>query len=175
MAKHLFLTGEKGVGKSTLLQRALWGYQGQVGGFRTLRTDTCCPDGWSVHLFGPGEDPVPRADNLLFVCGGPQGDTPGRFDRLGCRALQRSGGCSLLVLDELGPHEARAAEFRRAVLALLDGDIPVLGVLQAPAGAFWPEILRHPDTALLEVTRQNRGRGEVLERIQSVIPGLSAG
>lgn len=169
MAKHLFLTGEKGVGKSTLLQRALGGCQGRVGGFRTLRTDACCPGGWSVHLFGPGEEPVPSADNLLFICGGPQDDTPARFDRLGCRALQRSAGCSLLVLDELGPHEARAAAFRRAVLALLDGDTPVLGVLQAPAAAFWPEVLRHPEVELLEVTRQERDRRELMERIQGVI------
>lgn len=169
MAKHLFLTGEKGVGKSTLLQKALEGYQGRVGGFRTIRTDAFLSGSWSVHLFGPGEEPVPSADNLLFVCGGPQGDTPGRFDRLGCRALERSAGCSLLVLDELGPHEARARAFRRAVLALLDGDTPILGVLQAPAAAFWPEILRHPDVALLEVTRQNRDGGEVLEQILRTI------
>lgn len=169
MARHLFLTGEKGVGKSTLLQKALRGYPGRVGGLRTLRTDAFCPGGWSVHLFGPGEEPVPQADNLLFVCGGPQGDTPQRFDRLGCRALQRSAGCSLLVLDELGPHEARAAEFRRAVLALLDGGTPVLGVLQAPAAAFWPQVLRHRSTALLEVTRHNRDREEVLEQIRTII------
>lgn len=169
MARHLFLTGEKGVGKSTLLQRALGGYQGRVGGLRTLRTDACCPGGWSVHLFGPGEEPVPSADNLLFVCGGPQNDTPGRFDRLGCRALQRSAGCPLLVLDELGPHEARAAEFRQAVLALLDGGTPILGVLQAPAAAFWPELLQHPEAALLEITRRNRDREEVLEQIRAII------
>lgn len=166
MTKHLFLTGEKGVGKSTLLQKALGGYQGRVGGFRTLRTDAYCPGSGSVHLFGPGEEAVPSADNLLFVCGGSQGDTPERFDRLGCRALQRSAGCSLLVLDELGPHEAQAGAFRRAVLAQLDGDIPVLGVLQAPAGAFWPEILRYPQAALLEVTRQNRDGGKLVELIR---------
>lgn len=167
MARHLFLTGEKGVGKSTLLQKALRGYQGRVGGLRTLRTDAYCPGGWSVHLFGPGEEPIPRAENLLFVCGGPQEDTPARFDRLGCRALQRSAGCSLLVLDELGPHEARAAAFRRAVLELLDGDTPILGVLQAPA-AFWPDLLRHPQVSLLEVTRRSRDRGEVLEQIRTI-------
>lgn len=169
MARHLFLTGEKGVGKSTLLQKALGGYQGRVGGLRTLRTDAYCPGGWSVHLFGPGEEPIPRAENLLFVCGGPQEDTPARFDRLGCRALQRSAGCSLLVLDELGPHEARAAEFRRAVLALLDGGVPVLGVLQAPAAVFWPDLLRHPQVSLLEITRRNRDREELVEKILRVI------
>lgn len=168
MARHLFLTGEKGVGKSTLLQKALCGYPGRVGGLRTLRTDACCPGSWSVHLFGPGEEPIPRAENLLFVCGGPQEDTPARFDRLGCRALQRSEGCSLLVLDELGPHEARAASFRGAVLELLDGDTPILGVLQAPAAAFWPDLLRHPRVALLEITRRNRDRGEVLEQIYTI-------
>ena len=141
MARHLFLTGEKGVGKSTLLQKALRGYQGRVGGLRTLRTDAYCPGGWSVHLFGPGEEPIPRAENLLFVCGGPQEDTPARFDRLGCRALQRSAGCSLLVLDELGP--------------------------QLPA-AFWPDLLRHPQVSLLEVTRRSRDRGEVLEQIRTI-------
>jgi len=73
------------------------------------------------------------------------------------------------VLDELGPHEARAAEFRRAVLALLDGGTSVLGVLQAPAAAFWPPRLPHRSTALLEVTRHNRDREEVLEQIRTII------
>ena len=35
MARHLFFTGEKGVGKTTLLKGLLAQYQGPVGGFFT--------------------------------------------------------------------------------------------------------------------------------------------
>ena len=49
-ARHLFLTGEKGVGKSTLIDRLLSRYTGRVGGFRTRRVDTVRPGEATVHL-----------------------------------------------------------------------------------------------------------------------------
>ena len=38
MARHIFLTGPKQVGKTTLLRAALADFPGSVGGFYTLRT-----------------------------------------------------------------------------------------------------------------------------------------
>lgn len=167
--RHLFLTGEKGVGKSTLLRKALAGYTGRVGGFLTVKTRAFLKDRDSVHLLLPGEEAAPTEENLLFVCGEEGGDAASRFDRLGGVALSRCAGCRLLLMDELGPREAEAPLFRAAVLTALAGDTPVLGVLQAPAARFWPEAARHPRVRLLEVTRGNRDAAETLRTIRAAL------
>lgn len=44
-------------------------------------------------------------------------------------------------MDELGPHEYNATLFHSKIMSILDENIPVLGVLQAPAGSFWPDVV----------------------------------
>ena len=156
MPHHVFLTGAKRVGKSTVLRKVLSGYPGNIGGFFTVRTDGVFPGKFTVHLCPAGENAAPDTDNLLFVCREADRSAAERFDRLGCKALGDRAGCSLLVMDEIGPTEAEAARFRRAVLDCLDGDTPVLGVLQAPADRFWPEVVSHPSVLVLEITEENR-------------------
>lgn len=153
---HVFLTGAKGIGKSTLLRKIASCLPGKQGGFRTVRTEAFLPDGASVHLLPWKASSRPTQENLLFVCGQPDAAVRARFARLGCAALESCGDCALLVMDELGPHEADAAAFHRAVLRCADGDIPVLGVLQAPAEHFWPELVSHPKVRLFCLTEENR-------------------
>ena len=50
-----------------------------------------------------------------------------RFDQLGCQALRQTAGCPLIIMDELGPHEAGAKRFHQMVLDTLDGPVPVFG------------------------------------------------
>lgn len=163
MAKHIFLQGEKGIGKSTLIRRFLQTYTGEVGGFYTVRTQGVLNDVFTVHLLQANSPAVPSIDNLLFVCGKPEPATQKRFDQLGCQSLERLENCSLLVMDELGPHEAQAAAFRSRVLHLLDGEIPILGVLQLGAESAWPELVHHPKVSLVEITKTNRN-----EKIENI-------
>ena len=60
---HLFLTGDKGVGKSTLARCLLAGHT--PCGFRTVRV-TGVLDRPSVHLL-PAVGGVPSAENLCFT------------------------------------------------------------------------------------------------------------
>ena len=103
MTRHLFLTGPKGVGKSTLIRDCLSRETGRLGGFFTVKHRG------SVYLLRADTGEAPDAENFLFRCG--CGGDPGRFDALGCAALADTEGCSLLVMDELGPHEAQAVRF----------------------------------------------------------------
>ena len=167
-ARHVFLTGRKQVGKSTLIQKILDCWPGMVGGFRTIRTRAFLGTVYSVHLFCMGEEMIPREENLLFLCGQPGPDMKERFERLGCRALKKCAGCSLIVMDELGPHEAEAVRFRQEVRRLLDGSIPILGVMQAPAELYWPEAA-HPAIRLLEITEENRDREELKQEILRIL------
>jgi nucleoside-triphosphatase len=157
MARHLFFTGEKGVGKTTLLKGLLAQYQGPVGGFFTLKTTGVRPGRYTVHLLRPNQGEKPREENLLFCCGDPvDSHIAARFDGLGCAALAAKEDAGLLVMDEIGPHEQEAQGFCRAVFQALDGETPILGVLQRADTPLYARIANHPQVRLVEVTRENR-------------------
>ena len=121
-----------------------------MGGFFTVKHRG------SVYLLRAGTGEAPDAENFLFRCG--CGGDPGRFDALGCAALTDTEGCSLLVMDELGPHEAQAVRFQAAVFRALEGKIPILGVLQQADSDFLRRVACHPQVTVLTVTEDNRGR-----------------
>ena len=148
MTGHLFLTGPKGVGKSTLIRGLLAEKRGPLGGFFTVKHEG------SVYLLSAAQERTFTPENLLFRCG--HGGDPARFDDLGCAALADTVGCRLLVMDELGPHEAEARQFQAAVFRALEGDIPILGVLQQAESEFLDRIARHPQVTVLTVTEENR-------------------
>ena len=120
MARHIFLTGKKQIGKSTLIQKVLKSYQGTADGFLTVRTKEYLGDQYSVHMYHLKEPRNPNEQNLLFVCGKANEYTTDTFNCLGCRILSMCSDCSLLIMDELGPHEAKAALFRQEILRILD-------------------------------------------------------
>lgn len=153
---HLFLTGEMGIGKSTLVRKLMSRAAGAAGGFLTVKTEEVFPGKPSLHLLTPDRPLIPTAENFLTFCGEATGETAVNFDRLGCAALSHTENWKLLVMDELGPHETEAALFRKAVLKTLDGSVPVLGVLQKADSPFLSEIRTHPKVTVIEVTRQNR-------------------
>ena len=108
-----------------------------------------------MYLLRAGAGEAPDAENFLFRCG--CGGDPDRFDALGCAALADTEGCSLLVMDELGPHEAQAVRFQAAVFRALEDGTPILGVLQQADSDFLRRVACHPQVTVLTVTEDNRG------------------
>ena len=151
---HLFLTGEKRIGKSTLVQKLLEGHETPAG-FYTRKSEAAGCLG--VHLLRAATGEAPCEANRLFACGGKRKpDMTQRFERLGCAALEDCAGAKQIVMDEIGPHEAEAEAFQRAVLRVLDGETPVLGVLQKAPSEFLNAIKRHPKVRVVTVTEANR-------------------
>jgi len=154
--KHVFLTGEKQVGKSTLVRRLTALSGGRVSGFKTVRAGGVLPGRFTVHMLRAGAEDAPSEENLLFVCRCESPEKDRRFDALGCALLADTAGAALIVMDELGPNERNAKAFQRAVLDTLDGDTPVLGVLQKADSAFLRAIAGREDVRIFEVTPRNR-------------------
>ena len=154
MTRHLFLTGPKHIGKSTVIDKLMASVSLTVGGFRTVHIDTILHDRFSVHMLRPDEKPA--EENLLFICGEPSAETATRFDTLGCAALAQSVNAELILMDELGFLEAEAYRFQNAVLSALDGDIPILGVLQRTDSPFLRQVAAHKNATVIEVTLENR-------------------
>ena len=168
---HIFLTGRKGVGKSTLLGKVLRGLDVPVSGFLTKKVWLPGAERASVHLLHPGTAEIPGEENFLFYCGDKGKETAERFDRMAVRALREREGKRLIVMDEIGPHETRALRFQQEVLRVLDGDIPVLGVLQEAESPFLKKIAAHPRVQVIRVTEENRDSlsGELLRRLSAEI------
>ena len=145
------------MGKSTLLRKLLERWGVSPAGFVTVKAGQVCQGRVTVHLLRLAEEERPAPENLLFFCDRPwTEDTLRRFDALGCAALADCAGAELLVMDELGPAESRAERFQAAVWQALDGDIPVVGVLQRAESAFLQRVAQRTDVEVIEVTAENR-------------------
>ena len=150
-----FLTGAVQTGKSTAIRTFLCANSAlRPGGFLTVSVPTDA--GFDVLIVPPGwtaDDLTP--DALVGRRGGIYEKHPESFDRRGC-ALLAPGGCDLLLMDELGRMELEAHDFRAAVMASLDGDIPVLGVIKPEHNAFLDGIRSHGGVELFPLTLENR-------------------
>ncbi len=152
---HLFLTGERQIGKSTAITRALTGLPLQTGGFRTLFFEQ---DGERVLALRPyGAAGAPDAGSIVarHIEGHMVAD-PARFNVLGTAALAAASGVRLMLMDECGFLERDAEPFQRAVLTALAGHVPVLGVVRQGTGDWLERIRRHPNVTLLQLTMENR-------------------
>ena len=94
MTQHIFLTGKKHIGKSTLIQKILDDYKKTSDGFLTVRTKNYLKDQYSVHMYHLKEKELPNESNLLFLCGKTDEHTADTFDRLGCNILSMCSDCS---------------------------------------------------------------------------------
>lgn len=157
--KNIFLTGEKGCGKTTAIKKYLSSVSCGTGGFVTMKVQDGPERGTWLYLM-KGYDDEPSGENAL--CPLEEGksvpeETVKRFDELGVSALTGAEENDLIIMDELGPREEKASLFHRAVMRCLDSDTPVLGVIQMAESGFLDKIRRRSDTLVLTVTEDNRG------------------
>lgn len=160
MIHHLFLTGEKQVGKTTLLNRLLvrWGLS--VAGYRTQPFEIhgqvkghCLVS--LLPTWPDSENYVPcviRLDDRRCV-----GVLPA-FDQNGAAMLEssRKSGAGLILMDELGRVERDALLFAKQVELCLGGKIPVVGVMQKGSFPLKEAIAAREDTRVVTVTPENR-------------------
>lgn len=152
--KHLFLTGPKQIGKSTVLRKLLQDRDARIGGFRTVRIPL--EDGASIHMVAPSETEYTDENRIFFRRKGVLYIDPADFDRIGCGLLANCGDCDLILMDELGPNEANSEKFRQAVWKVLDGGLPVYGVLQVADSDFLDAVAARPDVQVITISQENR-------------------
>ena len=174
---HIFLQGDRGIGKSTVIRRTLEILADQpgftLGGFftwnggpddpniymRAARTGASVKDtAGSAGLSdgAAGESVIHRVaayDALThrMVC-----DTQ-VFETVGAQILHDSTGADLIIMDELGYLESSAENFKKAVMDTLAGPTPVFGVLRL-GGVPWHESIKNdPRVTIYDVNEETRG------------------
>ena len=160
---HIFLTGLRQVGKSTLLRRVLAEYPTlRLGGFRTVTAADVPGAFGSVYIFPAAGPYVPGDDCRVAVRLGPSRGVrayPAVFEHRGVELLEGAENVDLILMDEIGFLEEDAARFSGRVMELLDGGTPVFGVVRGTEETPLLRFVRtHPKVRLIEVTEENRER-----------------
>ena len=169
-SRKIFLTGERDVGKTTIITKFLKETKLNVGGFNTviggLSLDEECD---YVYIIPYGEEldvnqskPVAsRAINVHNITTFPE-----IFDTEGKRILSESKDTELIIMDELGFMESEALEFQQEVLSFLDSNLPVLGVIKPKKNVFLDSVRDHDAVEIIEVTEDNRN--EICSTLQKI-------
>ena len=128
MRRRLFLTGTIGCGKRTAILSAVGDKLPSIGGFLTKRIQDgkghaaaftlCAPDGSREAVFLDCASGTPVIHWEVFQTLAPE----------------RMTG-NIVILDEIGGMELLCPEFMAALNALLETDIPILGVLKGDTAA----------------------------------------
>jgi nucleoside-triphosphatase len=171
---NVFLTGERGVGKSTVIERFVDGLESDasgrsgsdfVAGFRTS-WGAASLAGFDALYISPYGASAPLAGfDSRAVCerrayDGSLTVFSEVFDRDGVAILRAIPDIAprprLIIMDELGFMETGSPAFMRAVMDTLDGDIPVLGVMRWESNPFLDAVKSHEGTVTRKVDSINR-------------------
>lgn len=165
MKKAYLLTGGPGVGKTTIIKQALDGVSGRVGGFFTeeIRTGGV-RQGFRIVTLDGQSAILSHIDIKSPYRVSKYGVDIDGLDRVGVAAVRDAiRECDLVVIDEIGKMELFSTLFREAVLEALDSGKRVLGTILLGPHPWADEIKRHPNVALIPLTRENRR--QVLEQV----------
>jgi len=168
-APKIFLTGDPGCGKTTVVRRVVERLAGlPMTGFWTedvrenesrigFRGVTL--DGQTFTLARSGAAGPWRV--------GPYGVDLEGLETVGVPALRPSPETRLVVLDEVGKMEAFSSVFREAVEDLLEGPVPVLGTVAVHGVGFVKHVRHDPRVTLVRMTRASREAmvGELRRRL----------
>ena len=168
--KHLFLTGDKQVGKSTLLHRLIEIEQLDCAGFETRAFYlNGVRRGFMLH----GRVELPPYENDSICCAriAEKQSIPilPVFEENGVKILRESlhSSAPFLLMDELGRLEREADRFITGIFQCLDSEKRVLGVLQKCSSAHVKAIAQRDDVTVLSVTPENREA--LLTQLQRII------
>ena len=159
--RHILICGDRGVGKSTLIERLLQASSRPRYGFVT-KMAAPGPDGFRpVYIHPADQAPEARvftAENCVGVCDSrTHQPCLAVFDTLGVRYIREARPGGILIMDELGFFEAKADDFTAAVLSALGGDIPVLAAVKSRTDVpFLNAVRAAPKAEVFYITPDNR-------------------
>ena len=155
--RHLFLTGDRQVGKSTLLRHALQACGLRPAGFETRPFFLGGRRmGYVLHATGPLPEGYGNDTPICVFPASRPVAIPEVFDGFGAALLRTVRDEPLILMDELGRLERSAPVFQAAVIDCLDGPGHVVGVLQKTDQPLLRQIAARADTLVLTVTPENR-------------------
>lgn len=183
---HLFLYGNSGVGKSTLIREVFSELGVAPAGFFSRKMPGEREGAFRLNL-----NPAMAADYSAASVVAEFSPESGwnvdaeKFDRLGLAALREIPAGGVVLLDELGMLERGAHAFRARVLSILS-ELPcrAVGVIKEKGDGFLESLKALPQMRVLEMTADNRDeikaaltehlRPRALSEALGIRPGVTA-
>ena len=176
MRKAYLLTGGPGVGKTTIIKRALEKAQVVAGGFFTeeIRVGGV-RQGFRIVTLKGDSTTLAHIDIRSPYRVSKYGVDIEGLDRVGVAALREATReRDLIVIDEIGKMELFSPSFQLAVSDAINGEKRVLGTIMRSPHPWADEIKRHPNVVISTVTRANHREvlGQVLDWLSSLTNGI---
>jgi len=154
----VLITGLPGVGKTTLLKRAVEKLNCPAFGFYTSELREAGKRvGFSLESLSGEKGILSHKDIKSPYRVGRYGVDLKGFESLGVRELERGLETeSLLVIDEIGKMELFSEKFKEALLKAMEAPNPVLATILYKSHPFCDRLKKRADTELIKIGTGNR-------------------
>ena len=172
---HIFLTGEIQIGKSTIIRKVLSELKIKPGGFLTYFGQDRARADRRLYMCGAWEQKLfDEAHSIVKFCNkGPTVVNTEKINIYGTGLLREVRPLApLLIMDECGPLEKSAEDFKNEILSCLGGSVPILGVIKKLTMPAWTDQIKcHHSVRMIEVNRDNRDElpHEILNHMRKCI------
>ena len=162
---NYLLTGHPGVGKTTIIKKALEKLKLPAGGFYTeeIREDDK-RTGFAIATLSGLKGVLAHRNFKSRYRVGEYGVGVYTLNRIGVKEILM---ClmekKVIVIDEIGKMELLSPQFQEAVEKALNADNPVLGTVTLARHPFAQKVKSRDDVKIFEVTKENRD--EVLKTL----------
>ena len=152
------LTGGPGVGKTTIIKRALEGTRISAGGFLTEEIRSAgVRRGFRIVTLDGKSAPLSHVAIKGPYRVGKYGVDIEALDRVGVAAVREAvREHELVVIDEVGKMELLSSSFRETVEEAINSGKRVLGTIMLASHPWADKLKRSPGVATVVVTRSNR-------------------
>lgn len=166
---NIFLYGDIGVGKSTIIRNFIEYLNCSIGGF--IEKHNIYDDRKEFRIISLYDGQVTEPIGISFLNKDKIMSFSEVFEKDGVEIIQNSlRERQLIIIDELGFLESAAREFQKAVYEALNSIKPVIGVIKAKGSKFLDGIRKRDDVILIEVKESNRN--EVLNELFNKVKEL---